>query len=379
MILSILMNAFCYPSVYIRRNRQINEDIDTKETLATAETINEFTQTSNQPTFLNTTVATTPNTDDDDFDDDCDKPASTHGGGGSNIFSLLNLANALLPSLSISNNVKKNNEVIRKAIKSIVKRYQKRVAQNRKDVKDNVIEIDYVSKLTPPFYQRQESEETNESDSKASESNSGEDNGGEESVENNNGGEESVEEANNEKSGSKSEQDSASTASNGDDNDSDYDEPEGDGEGGGILGVLAGLSGDGDSDLGSLLAAVGGIVANLSGDGVDINAIIATGFGLFVGLLSDEGTNPGEVIASYLLTSLDTITGGGAENNGAFFGKFLSSLVKGASAGEASESNSEESGEGGTPQMADSAGFFVSLLMGLLGDMSKHSSSSSWR
>jgi hypothetical protein len=40
----------------------------------------------------------------------------------------------------------------------------------------------------------------------------------------------------------------------------------GDGQGGGILGLLAGLSGEGgQSDLGTLLATVGSIVGNLSG------------------------------------------------------------------------------------------------------------------
>lgn len=46
--------------------------------------------------------------DDDDFDDDNFKPSTTSnsgGGAGSNIFSLINLASAFLPSLSGSNNV----------------------------------------------------------------------------------------------------------------------------------------------------------------------------------------------------------------------------------------------------------------------------------
>lgn len=82
---------------------------------------------------------------------------------------------------------------------------------------------------------------------------------------------------------------------------------------------------------------------------------------LFNILQSEGEENPGAVIASYLLTSLDTITGGGAvsykvekyeqsiclinttvitmsndfllqNNNGAFFGNLLSKLVKGTSA-----------------------------------------------
>lgn len=106
-------------------------------------------------------------------------------------------------------------------------RVQVKLIQDRKDIADNEIDIDYTVDLKPPPFQKQEIDET-ESESDES-SASDEDNGAEESVER-----ESTENG-----GSK--QDSAS---NSDDNDSDYDEPpEGDGQGGGILGLLAGLSG----------------------------------------------------------------------------------------------------------------------------------------
>ncbi|CAB3220628.1 unnamed protein product [Arctia plantaginis] len=346
LVLSLLANALCLPPNVTFRRRRDSKDSDVNLDSSAVNTITESKDTTSDS-------SPTPATDDDDddFDEDNFKPTTTSSGGGSNIFSLINLATAFLPSLSGSNNVKKNNEFVTKLIRDVIKQYQTRTIQKRQDIKDNVIEIDYASKLKPPFFERQESEQADDENSETSESDSEEDNGGEESLE------EPTSETENSK------QDSASNASNAnsddddddDDNNSDYDEPpDGDGQGGGILGVLAGLSGDGESDLGSLLAAFGGIVANLS---------------------SDEGSNPGEIIASYLLTSLDTISGGGATNNGAFFGKFLSTLVKGTSAG----GDPDDSEENGGMKMADSAGFFLSLLMGLYGEMSKHSSGGSWR
>lgn len=97
----------------------------------------------------------------------------------------------------------------------------------RRSDTDNEIEIEDIQGLKPP---RQEIDET--SDSSESEDSNGDDesngdddgnNGGEESLENGNGGKEK-----------ESEQD-----------DDDYSDepPEGDGQGGGILGILASLSG----------------------------------------------------------------------------------------------------------------------------------------
>ncbi|KAH9645577.1 hypothetical protein HF086_005226 [Spodoptera exigua] len=326
---------------------------------------------------LSTTVSLSPNNEDDDDDDDDDfgtpsHGTSTGGGGGSNLFSLLNLATSLMPASGSgspggkTNTVKNNNIIVKKMIQDLIRinHNQVKLAQRRKDIADNVIDIDYTDIKPPPF---QKLEDLDDDESGGSDS---------EGSDEDNGGEESVEKESKENGGSK--QDSTSDTDNDDDNDSDYDEPpEGDGQGGGILGLLAGLSGDGDSDLGTLLATVGGIVANLSGDGIDVNALIATALGLFVGLLSEGNQNPGEIIGNYLLTSLDTITGGGAQNNGAFFGKFLSTLIKGTSA--AGDPDASGSSEENGPKMADSAGFFASLLMGLLGDMSKTSSGSSWR
>ncbi|XP_046964337.1 pheromone-processing carboxypeptidase KEX1 [Vanessa cardui] len=246
----------------------------------------------------------------------------------------------------------------------MVKRNMPKIIIRRQGLADNEIDIDYLADLKPPTFQKQEYD-NNDSNSNSEQENEIDDDAAEQSLE---------DDRNN------SEQDSDSNLDESDDD--DYDEPPGggDGEGGGILGLLAGLSGgDGQSDLGSLLATIGGIVANLSGDGIDLNALIASGIGLFVGLLSEGEENPGAIIASYLLTSLDTITGGGAKNNGAFFGKFLSKLVKGTSAAGDPDASSEED-NGNKMIMADSAGFFLSFITSLLGDMSKSSSSSQpWR
>ncbi|XP_072934717.1 uncharacterized protein [Epargyreus clarus] len=261
----------------------------------------------------------------------------------------------------------------------------------RQFINDNEIEIDYIPDLKPPPPFLKQEEGTDNSNSESNSESNESDNAAEESVENKK-----------ESNSKESESNDASV-----DDDSDYsDEPlgGGDGQGGGILGLLAGLSGgeDGQSDLGSLLATISGIVANLSvstlnlhmykikfylninnlfnltlcfqGDGIDLNALIASGIGLFVGLLSEGEENPGAVIASYLLTSLDTITGGGSKNNGAFFGTFLSKLVKGSSAAGDPESSEED---GNKMTMADSAGFFSSLIVSLLGNMSKGSSGGS--
>ncbi|KAI8442343.1 hypothetical protein MSG28_005873 [Choristoneura fumiferana] len=306
----------------------------------------------------------------DPFDDDDDdwEPMQTAPTGGSNIMSLLNLASGLFPGSSGPFQI-----IVREMIREFLRRDTYPYLLRRHDSKDNEIDIDYKFDSKPPPFQRQETEES-DSDSDSDESEEDNDNAAEESVE---GGDKDSSSGDNDTNASQEK-----TASNGDDDgDDDYDSDEppggGDGQGGGVLGLLAGLSGgeDGQSDLGSLLAAVSGIVVSLSGDGIDLNNIIASGIGLFVGLLSEGEENPGEILASYLLTSLDTITGGGSKNNGAFFGKLLSKLISGTSAGEAPEGSSDESGE---PEvMKDSGGFLLSLLMGLSGDMSKSSSKGS--
>ncbi|KAL4711929.1 hypothetical protein ACJJTC_006098 [Scirpophaga incertulas] len=285
---------------------------------------------------------------DDDDDDDIvsSEVMQSSPTGGSSLFSLLRLASSLFPA-SMS-----NTPFLWNVLSEVFGPNGGQFLLRRKDVADNEIEIDEVEGLKPPpqTFQRQETEEDS--------SESSED-----------GTEESLEDTED-----SSGQDSENASNSSDDED---DEPP-EGDGGGILGILAGLSGgeDGQSDLGSLLATISGIVVNLSGDGIDVNSLIASGLGLFVGLLSEGEENPGSVIASYLLTSLDSLTGGGAQNNGAFFGNLVSKLVKGTSAAGEEDDGSDESGDNGN-KMADSAGFFLSLIMSLLGDMSKTSSSGS--
>ncbi|XP_039751977.1 uncharacterized protein LOC120627918 [Pararge aegeria] len=328
---SLIVNAFCLPTSGFRIKRQSTDSSDS----------------------TNTDSSVTSTDDKDDFDNEDSFPSypenDTSGGGGSNLFSLLNLVTAFLPGSSSSN-----------FLREIVRLNKPKIIIRREAIFNNEITTDYLADLKPPPFLRQDNKNNIEIESDSNESN--EDNSTGESLEN-------------EEDTNKSNENSVEIDEDNDDDD-DYDEPPGggDGEGGGLLGLLAGLSGgeDGQSDLGSLLATVSGIIANLSGDGIDLNALIASGIGLFVGLLSEGEENPGEILASYLLTSLDTITGGGANNNGAFFGKFLSKLVKGTSAGGDPDADSDEN----NMETKDSAGFFMSFLMGLLGDMSKSSSGS---
>ncbi|CAK1541522.1 unnamed protein product [Leptosia nina] len=327
-VVTLLVNGFCLPAHRSRR-----QDSSSIETTTSSSTVTEdVSLTDTKDNASPQSIPIDPSDDDDDDDDDI-PPSPVPSSGGSNIFSLLNVLGAILPGSSSSS----FQPLLQNAIGNLLKRLPPRISR-RQDMDFNI---------KPPTLQRQEDDEK-DSNSETSESN-------EESDEKN------------------SNQELDSEMSSDDD---DYDEPEGDGQGG-LLGLLAGLSGgeDGQSDLGSLLATVSGIIANLSGDGIDLNSLIASGIGLFVGILSEGNENPGSVIASYFLTSLDTITGGGATNNGAFFGNLLSKLAFGTSAVEGQESNSDETGD--QPEMKDSAGFFSSLLMALLGNMSKTSSSGS--
>ncbi|XP_063541566.1 uncharacterized protein DDB_G0283357 [Cydia strobilella] len=420
--LSLLGNALCVPVDVPRHRREYNDnELDSNETsrsdlLNTDHSVDEASVAPINPAATLPPVTNTyedkrkefqaANSLDDDDDDFPEMQTASTGGGGSNIISLLNLVNGLFPSSGGAN----FQRILRNMLREYIRRYPQPLLlpQNklirREGIFDNEIDIDDTFDLRPPPFQRQESDEngsksdssvseTKESDeSKKSQEESDEHDSEESSESDENDGGESLEDDDDDNNGdnnaSQQDEDSKPASDvNGDDsngdNDSDYDDDEppggGDGQGGGILGILAGLSGDnGESDLGSLLATVSGIVVNLSGDGIDLNSLIASGIGLFVGLLSEGEENPGTIIAQYLLTSLETITGGGAQNNGAFFGKFLSKLISGTSAGEAPEGASDESGEQQGPK--DSAGFIASLLMGLSADMSKTSSvgSSKW-
>ncbi|XP_045770672.1 uncharacterized protein LOC123871117 isoform X2 [Maniola jurtina] len=348
---SLLASAFCLPTSVSRSRRQSSDSSNGDST----PNATDDKDVNNEVDFDQ--PAPVPFNDDDDNDDDFPSypQSDSSGGGGSNLFSLLSLVTSFLPGSSSSSGP------IQKYLKAIVKSSKPKIIIRRNGVSNNEIDNDYIADLKPPPILKELNKSTAniEIENSKSESN--------ESDNDNNTEEESLE---NDEERNESDENSI------DIDDEDYDEPPGggDGEGGGLLGLLAGLSGgeDGQSDLGSLLATVSGIIANLSGDGIDLNALIASGIGLFVGLLSEGEENPGEILASYLLTSLDTITGGGAKNNGAFFGKFLRKLVKGTSAGGDPDADSEEN----NMETKDSAGFFASFLMGLLGDMSKGSSGS---
>lgn len=132
--------------------------------------------------------------------------------------------------------MKNNNKIVKKLIQDLIRvnRNQIKLVQRRKDIADNVIDIDYTDIKPPPLQKLEELDEADDDESGDSDS---------EGSDEDNGAEESVEKESNENRESKQDSTSASDADD-DDNDSDYDEPpEGDGQGGGILGLLAGLSG----------------------------------------------------------------------------------------------------------------------------------------
>ncbi|KPI93206.1 hypothetical protein RR46_10466 [Papilio xuthus] len=260
--MSILANAFCAPTPAFRLRRAEDDIEDSNDLQSISISTSSITSTEK-------TLPTPDPFDEDDDDDDFDDLTPAPSTGGSSVFSVLKLVTGLFPGSSSAN-------IVESMINTIVK--QMTVKANRRQfVKDNEIENEKITKLKTPF-QKQENEITSaEGEVKDSKENVNvEDNVRNISKENSESNLDSVEE----------------------DNDSGYDSDEplggGDGGGGGILGLLAGLSG--------------------GGDGIDLNSLIASGIGLFAGLLSEGEENPGAVIASYLLTSLDTITGGGASS-----------------------------------------------------------------
>lgn len=130
--------------------------------------------------------------------------------------------------------MKNNNKIVKQLIRDFIRinRSQIKLVERRKDVADNVIDIDYTDIKPPPLQKLEDLDEADDDESGSDSEGSDEDNGAEESVE---------KESNENR---ESKQDSTSAGDDDDDNDSDYDEPpEGDGQGGGILGLLAGLSG----------------------------------------------------------------------------------------------------------------------------------------
>ncbi|XP_037029669.1 uncharacterized protein LOC119069655 [Bradysia coprophila] len=105
-------------------------------------------------------------------------------------------------------------------------------------------------------------------------------------------------------------------------------------EQGGLLGLIANLSGgDEGSDVGALIGALTGVVTNLFGPGgLDVPSLIGTGVGLLAGLLSGDD-NFGKVLGTYAVVAVDAASGGGGANlNGEFFGQFLGTVLAGLSA-----------------------------------------------
>ncbi|KAG5683182.1 hypothetical protein PVAND_012478 [Polypedilum vanderplanki] len=139
--------------------------------------------------------------------------------------------------------------------------------------------------------------------------------------------------------------------SNGDDFDESND------GGNGIAGLLGSLSGGGDggSDVGALVGAISGVVTSLFGPGgLDIPSLISTGTSLISGLLGKD-ENFGKVLGSYIGIAVEGLSGGGgADNNGAFFGNFVGTLFAQLSA------DPEEDDEPPKPKI-----FFENFFKGL--------------
>ncbi|XP_049544044.1 uncharacterized protein LOC125956308 [Anopheles darlingi] len=113
-----------------------------------------------------------------------------------------------------------------------------------------------------------------------------------------------------------------------------------DGGPGGLVGLIASLSGGGDegSDVGALIGTLSGLITNLFGPGgLDIPGLLGTGTSLIAGLLGGDD-NFGKVLGSYVGIAIEGLSGGGADMNGAFFGNFLGALLAALSSDPEDES-----------------------------------------
>ncbi|XP_050095640.1 uncharacterized protein LOC126577758 [Anopheles aquasalis] len=109
---------------------------------------------------------------------------------------------------------------------------------------------------------------------------------------------------------------------------------------GGLVGLIASLSGGGDegSDVGALIGTLSGLITNLFGPGgLDIPGLLGTGTSLIAGLLGGDD-NFGKVLGSYVGIAIEGLSGGGADMNGAFFGNFLGALLAALSSDPEDES-----------------------------------------
>ncbi|XP_026469240.1 uncharacterized protein LOC113373140 [Ctenocephalides felis] len=142
----------------------------------------------------------------------------------------------------------------------------------------------------------------------------------------------------------------------------DFDDDDDTGAGNGLIGLIGSLSGGGNgmSDANALFAALAGILTNLLGEnGIDVNMAIGSATQLLGGLLMRPNENLGATFAKYITTGVDGFSGGGAKNNGQFFGTFLGRLFAQLSAG-----GTRDDPSAGPP---DSGTFFKSLISSFLG------------
>ncbi|XP_058811130.1 uncharacterized protein LOC131676022 [Topomyia yanbarensis] len=110
--------------------------------------------------------------------------------------------------------------------------------------------------------------------------------------------------------------------------DEDESESEDEAPPGGLVGLIASLSGgDEGSDVGALVGALSAAITNLFGpDGLDVPGLLGTGTGLIAGLLGGD-ENFGKVLGGYVGIAVEGLSGGGADNNGAFFGNLLGAMI----------------------------------------------------
>ncbi|XP_031625443.1 uncharacterized protein LOC116342091 [Contarinia nasturtii] len=187
--------------------------------------------------------------------------------------------------------------------------------------------------------------------------------------------------------------------------DEEFDEsPEQSDGPGGLVGLISNLSGGAEgSDIGAVLGAVSQVITNLLGPGgLDIPGLVSSGTALLASLLSGD-ENFGKVLGNIVGLAIEGFSGGGgAPNNGQFFGqfigkfisllsadpedddaplqpdKFIENLYDGIGKGSAGDPEERE-GEEANPECdhgSDSTSFVKSLISGLVNVFSKAIASS---
>ncbi|XP_055615222.1 uncharacterized protein LOC129761522 [Toxorhynchites rutilus septentrionalis] len=113
----------------------------------------------------------------------------------------------------------------------------------------------------------------------------------------------------------------------GDDEEDESESDDGEAPGG-LVGLIANLSGGEEgSDIGALVGALSAAITNIFGpNGLDVPGLLGTGTSLLAGLLGGD-ENFGKVLGNYVGIAVEGFSGGGADMNGAFFGNFLGAVI----------------------------------------------------